>query len=1131
MTWERTGIVNRVQIVLCLVLAGFLVGLPGAVAQDKSKPLSGEVPDSWSKHLVWRSIGPANMGGRIVDLAINPSDPSMFWSATASGGLLKTVNNGTTFEHQFDKQSSVSIGAVAVSASDPRVVWVGTGENNPRNSVSYGDGVYKSTDGGKTWKHMGLRQSFQVGRIVVHPSDAETVYVGALGRLYGSNAERGVFKTTDGGTTWNKVLFIDEETGIIDLVMHPTDPDTLLAAAWQRRRDGFDSWPGNEVKVAEGYGRYDPKVKWGEGSGLYRTTNGGRKWKRITAGLPTSKLGRIGLDWYQKDPDVVFALVDCENIGKGPAPMAAFLGVVGEADGKLLLVTQVYPDSPAQKAGMMVGDEISAADGEAIGGFDGLLEVLRKKKPGDSLTLKVKPVKGQRDRKSGDIEVKLTPRPGTGGRGGAPLSRVFMGIQGADAEGGARMDRIIAEGPSEKAGLKPGDVITKAAGKPIANYAALIKAIRARKPGDKLPVELIRKGKTVKLTITLGTRPGLSATRPYTFSLGGQRPNSQDQQGENGFEFGGVYKSTDGGRHWKRINSLHSRPMYFSVIKVDPSDQDHVFVLGVGQYHSSDGGVTFSGNFGRGVHADGHALWIDPRDGRHMVIGSDGGTYVTWDRGKSWNHLNQMAIGQFYHVAISPRKPYFVTGGLQDNGTWFGPSLGRHGTGPINSDWYSVGGGDGFMCRVDPDDPDLVYFTSQNGNMRRRNMRTGQIASIRPARQRGRPPYRFNWNSPFILSHANSKIFYAAGNHVFRSLNRGASLKEISPEITRTKQGSATALSESPRNPQVLYAGTDDGALWVTRDGGRGWSEITGNVGLKGPRWVATIEASRFVDGRVYVAFDGHRSDDDDPHAYVSEDFGKTWKSLRSNLTWGSTRCLREDVANPNLLFLGTEVGAWYSIDRGGHWNRFGGGFPTVAVHEIAVHPKNGEIVAATHGRSLWVCDVTTLRQVRASQLANSTLLYTPGTVVRWQRHPSRGRNSNQFRGTNSAISARIDYVLGKKAKKVELKIVDVRGQALHVVKGKTEPGFYRVSWNLRRTVRRRGNAGGSRAVGPGTYRVVLVVDGKTFSDTLTIQRDPSAPSDVAARYWEFESQQQTASQKLKATRLKEELGRTRKEL
>lgn len=1124
MTLRRVCFTNRVVLVLWLLAAVWQIAVPAAVAQ-------AQVPESWSKHLVWRPIGPANMGGRIVDLAVNPRDPSMFWSATASAGLLRTINNGTTFEHQFDQQSSVSIGAVAVSASDPNIVWVGTGENNPRNSVSYGDGVYKSTDGGKTWKHMGLRESFQVGRIVVHPTDSETVYVGALGRLYGSNEERGVFKTTDGGATWQKVLYIDAETGIIDLVMHPSDPDTLLAASWQRLRDGFDSWPGDEVKIADGYGRYDPKVKWGAGSGLYRTTNGGRKWKRITSGLPTSKLGRIGLDWYQGDADVVYALVDCENIGKGPAPMSAFLGVVGEADDETLRVVQVYSNSPAAKAGLLVGDRVSAVDGEAIGGFDGLLKVLRKKKPGDSVVLTVKPVKGSRDRKPGDVEVKLTGRPGTSGRGRAPLSRVFMGITGGDAEGGALLERITTSGPSEKAGLKAGDVITRASGKPIAKYADLIKAIQARKPGDKMPVELIRKGKPVKLTVTLGTRPGLSNARPYTFSLGGQRPNVQDQQGEDGYQYGGVFKSVDGGRNWKRINSLHSRPMYFSVIKVDPTDENHVYVLGVGQYHSSDGGVTFSGDFGRGVHADGHALWIDPRDGRHMVLGSDGGTYVTWDRGKTWNHLNQAAIGQFYHVAISPRKPYFVTGGLQDNGTWFGPSLGRHGTGPINSDWLRVGGGDGFMCRVDPDDPDLVYFTSQNGNMRRRNMRTGEMASIRPARREGKPPYRFNWNSPFILSQANSKIFYAAGNHVFRSLNRGAALKEISPEITRTKQGSATALSESPRNPDVLYVGTDDGLLWVTRNGGRDWTEITKSVGLKGPRWVATIEASRFSDGRVYVAFDGHRSDDDSPLVFASEDFGKTWRSLKSNLSWGSTRCLREDVGNPDLLFLGTEVGAWYSIDRGKNWNRFGGGFPTVAVHEIAVHPENGQIVAGTHGRSLWVCDVTTLRQLKASQLSGTTMLYAPARVVRWQRHPARGSNSNQFSGTNQATGAVIDYVLGKAAKKVSLKIVDVRGQSLHVMKGKTEPGFHRVSWNLVRSVRQPGRAGGSRAVGPGSYRVVLDVDGATFEDTLRIEKDPSAPADVAARYWEFESREKTAAERLKATWLKEELGRSRKEL
>src|SRR5262249_9915809 len=286
------------------------------------------LPDQWTKELKWRCVGPASMGGRIVAISVFEADPTTWWVATASGGLVKTTNNGTTFEHQFDREATVSIGDVCVAPSDRNIVWVGTGENNPRNSVSYGNGVYKSTDGGKSWKNVGLKKTFQIGRIVIHPTNPNVVYVGALGRLYGPSEERGVFKTTDGGEHWEKVLFIDDKTGIIDLQMNPSDPETLLAAAWERRRDEFDSHPGNELPPAEGYDRYDPIKKWGAGGGIYRTTDGGKHWHRVSEGLPGNPTGRIGLDFYRKDPKTVFAVVDCENIGKGPPPV--WLGIQGE---------------------------------------------------------------------------------------------------------------------------------------------------------------------------------------------------------------------------------------------------------------------------------------------------------------------------------------------------------------------------------------------------------------------------------------------------------------------------------------------------------------------------------------------------------------------------------------------------------------------------------------------------------------------------------------------------------------------------------------------------------------------------------------------------------------------------------
>jgi hypothetical protein len=384
-------------------------------------------------------------------------------------------------------------------------------------------------------------------------------------------------------------------------------------------------------------------------------------------------------------------------------------------------------------------------------------------------------------------------------------------------------------------------------------------------------------------------------------------------------------------------------------------------------------------------------------------------------------------------------------------------------------------------------------------------LRTGERAQIRPARVQGAPPYRFNWNTPLILSHHNPRIFYCGGNYVFRSLNKGDDLRIISPEITLTKQGSATAIAESPRNPEVLWVGTDDGALWVTRNGGKEWLNVMSKVGLPGPRWVATIEASRFVEGRAYVAFDAHRSDDDEPYVYATEDFGQTWKPLRANLPSGSSRCLREDVTNPNLLYLGTEFAIWASLNRGASWARLNNNLPTVAVHEIAVHPTAGEIVAATHGRSLWVLDVSALRQITVDTLKDKPTLYTPNTVTRWHALPSRGESGRRFVGENPPRGAQLYYSLGKKANKVSLKILDVEGTVLNQLTGSTEPGLHKAAWDLSRASTRgqgfrgpgRGPGQLARTVPPGAYRVVLNVDGQELTHSLRVEADPSAPASL----------------------------------
>jgi photosystem II stability/assembly factor-like uncharacterized protein len=577
---------------------------------------------------------------------------------------------------------------------------------------------------------------------------------------------------------------------------------------------------------------------------------------------------------------------------------------------------------------------------------------------------------------------------------------------------------------------------------------------------------------------------------------GGQRENIQDRQGDDGHEYGGVYKSTDGGESWTRVNSLNPRPMYFSLIRVDPNDDQIVYVGGISMHRSVDGGKTFRVDVAREVHADYHALWINPKDSRHILVGCDGGLYVSYDKMAKWDHLNHMALGQFYHVAVCPRKPYWAFGGLQDNGSWGLPSVSLSGRGPINEDVWSVGGGDGFVCRVDQTDPDWVYFESQNGVMGRRNLKTGERAAIRPRVERGQPPFRFNWNTPFILSHFNQRIFYCAGNYVFRSINRGDDLRIISPEITRTKRGSGTALSESPRNPDVLWVGTDDGFVWVTRDGGKNWTNVTEKIPLPGPRWVATLEASRFAEGRCYVAFDAHRSDDDKPYLFVTEDFGATWKPLHQGLPqFGSTRCLREDVVNPNLLYCGTEFAIFASVDRGQTWTKINNNLPTVAVHEVAVHPTAGEIVAATHGRSLWVLDVTWLRQFTAEVAKAPVHLFKPATVIRWRSEPSRGGTLRRFVGENPPPGTAIHYHLAKKAERVTIKIVDAEGKTVRELTGSPEAGLQRVSWNLARSPQRPGGSFG----GFGGNRPRPTAPTATAPTPTATAPAPTAPSTPAA--------------------------------
>ena len=644
-----------------------LQALKNAAKPSPQKPATEAMPANLERLFAWRSIGPANMGGRITSLAVFDADPTCYYAATASGGLLKTLNNGSTFTHQFDKEATVSLGAVAVAPSNRDIVWAGAGEGNPRNSVSYGDGVYKSVDGGKTWKNMGLKESFQIGKIVIHPKDPDTVYVAALGRLYGPNEERGLFKTTDGGKTWHCAWHLDHKTGVIDVAMHPANPEMLVLAAWERQRDEFDTFLG-DAKPPPAADAYAPAKTHGPGSGLYKSSDGGRTWKKLTQGLPNAKLGRIGLDWSRKDPNLVFAIIDSEKAGTGMPPPKGYLGLSVENSPQGVRIKSLPPKSPAAVAKLAKGDVLLSINGKEFKRIPDYLLALQPLNPGDKIKLAY-----QRGDKKETVEIPLAAWPGDDKK---KQERGSLGIQIEESEDGLVLVELVEKAAADKAGLKVGDVLLALEGIKLSSTQTVFKTLAGKKIGDKVKLEFQR-GKEKKIIEIALELPTLgSPSRPFSGGfLGGQRANFQDYQGPDGDNTGGVYKSNDCGESWTRVNSLNERPFYFSVVRCDPNDEKTIYALAIVLYRSTDGGITFSAaGINTGVHSDLHDMWINPKDSRHLLIGTDGGLYVSYDRAAHWEFLDHLALGQFYHVAVDTRRPYRVYGGLQDNGSWGGPS-------------------------------------------------------------------------------------------------------------------------------------------------------------------------------------------------------------------------------------------------------------------------------------------------------------------------------------------------------------------------------------------------------------------------------------------------------------------------
>ncbi len=866
-----------------------------------------------------RSIGPAAMSGRVTALAVDPRDHEVIYVGTASGGLWKSSGGGVTWEPIFDDQGSASIGAVAVDPINPDVIWVGTGEGNPRNSQSVGDGIYKSLDGGKTWKNLGLKESEHIHRILVHPRDSRTVYAAAPGPSWSDGEERGVFKTTDGGKTWERVLYENPRTGAADLVMDPSNPDKLIAAMWEHRRTPWDFKSG------------------GPASGIHVSHDGGETWERRSSkdGLPAGELGRIGLAIAPSNPKIVYALIESKK--------------------------------------------------------------------------------------------------------------------------------------------------------------------------------------------------------------------------------NALYRSDDGGFRWRKTSddpSIGNRPFYYSDIRVDPLNENRVYSLHSTVTYSEDGGRTFETliPFSR-IHPDHHAMWIDPKDPAYLIEGNDGGLAISRDRGRTWRFVGNLPLGQFYHISVDMQTPYNVYGGLQDNGTFMGPSQvwerGFAGAGSIlNRHWQMVGFGDGFNALADLSDERYVYGMSQGGYLYRYDRVTGSNVLIKPPAPEG-VKLRFNWNAALAADPLEPGTIYYGSQFVHKSTNRGDEWRIISGDLTtndpeKQKQldsGGLTydvtnaenhttivALAASPVKQGVLWAGTDDGNVQVTRDGGGSWSNVASNIpGVPSGTWVPHIEASKFREGGAYVVFDDHRRGNWTPYVYKTTDFGESWESLSTDTLRGFVYVIEQDPRVENLLFLGTEFHLYFSLDGGGSWTQWQHGYPTVPTRDLEVHPREPDLVIGTFGRAIYILDdITPLRTLarEGAQILDLPLrLFELAPAIQAVQGWPAGElvpGDSGFRGENRPPGVIVNYVYnpaegaegedggdgkngdepGSEAKKKTEVIVEVlRGdEVIRTLKGTAKPGLNRVSWSMDRG-RPRGFSReappedaaepGNIPVLPGTYQVRVRAGEEPDTQCVEVLGDP----------------------------------------
>ncbi|MEM7185045.1 MAG: glycosyl hydrolase [Bacteroidota bacterium] len=803
------------------------------------------------KNLPFKNIGPTVMSGRVVDFAVNPQNPTEFYVGYASGGVWHTANNGTTFTPVLDSSPTQNVGSLAVDWKS-RTIWVGTGEVNSSRSSYAGIGLLQSTDNGKTWNNMGLKDSHHISKILINPSNPNEVVVSAVGHLYSTNEERGVFKTIDGGKTWNRTLYVNDQSGIIEMDRHPNNFNIIYASSWDKDRKAWN-FRGS-----------------GDGSAIYKSTDAGSTWTKISvegSGFPTGEgVGRIGLAVVNEN--IVYAIHDNQFRRK-------------------------EEDKKEDESNRLEKNDFKTMSREAF------LELSDKK-----------------------------------------LNAFLRGNGFQQKYKAQNVKQMIRSGSAEPADL--------------AKY--------------------LEDANTM-----LFDTPVIGAE---------------------------VYKSTNGGRTWKKTHDgyldgvYYSYGYYFGKIHAHPNDPDAIYIYGVPILKSKDGGKTFSSISAENVHADHHALWIDPNLPGHLINGNDGGVNISYDDGENWMKCNTPSVGQFYAINVDNAKPYNVYGGLQDNGVW----VGAH-TYSENVRWHQSGqypyemimGGDGMRIEIDNRDNNIVYTGFQFGNYFRLNRATGDQTYIQPKHELGETPYRFNWQTPILLSSHNQDILYYGGNKLMRSMNQGNSWDAISFDLTQggkpgnVAYGTITSISESPFEFGLLYTGSDDGLVYVSRNGGGDWKKISDTFPKE--LWVSRVVASSHKKARVYVTLNGYRWDDFRPYVYVSEDFGASWKSISSNLPLSPVNVIREDPENMNILYLGTDNGAYVSFDRGDSWENFAEGLPNVAYHDIVVQPEAKDLLLGTHGRSIYRGDISLLQQI-SSENESELLAGTLGPIRASRRWGSTGFNS-----------------------------------------------------------------------------------------------------------------------------------------